>query len=110
MRSEARRTVEAMTSVEIPRDPDMLFASGPAERPGVRRHCAAAAAGVDFEIDTVLTVLNAEQQMVARARYVEDLRVSDIAQDLSVSLPAISQRLKTIHKVLRPIVAEAVAA
>jgi len=36
--------------------------------------------------------------------------MSDIAHALGVSVPAISQRLKTIHKILMPVLAEAVAA
>jgi RNA polymerase sigma factor (sigma-70 family) len=112
MRCEARRTVEHMSGHEIPRDPDVLHAPQPTDRPGVlrQRDLAVAESAPPFEFETVIAGLAPAQQTVARRRYAEDRTVADIAAGLGVSVPAVSQRLKTIHAALRPILVEAVAA
>jgi RNA polymerase sigma factor (sigma-70 family) len=111
MRSEARRTVGTMTAVEVSRDPAVFLEPTAPERPGVfwRRELPVEEP-VAFKIEDIIGVLTPTQQSVVRDRYVHDRSMADIADDLGVSLPAISQRLKTIHKALRPLVVEAVAA
>jgi RNA polymerase sigma factor (sigma-70 family) len=111
MRSEARRAVDAMTSEDIARDPDLLLLPAPEERPGVLRQRDLPdqpARPMDF--DAIVSVLSVEQQSVARDRYVAGRTVADIAAGLGISAPAVSQRLSTIHNVLRSVVLEAVAA
>jgi DNA-directed RNA polymerase specialized sigma subunit len=65
---------------------------------------------VAFRIEDIIRVLAPAQQSVLRDRYVHDRSLADIVGYLGVSLSAISQPLKTIHKTLRPILVEAVAA
>jgi RNA polymerase sigma factor (sigma-70 family) len=112
MKSEARRTVDTMTSVEVSRDPGVLLEPTASERrPGViRQRELPVEETVAFKIEDIIGVLAPTQQSVVRDRYVHDRSVADIAGDLGVSPPAISQRLQTIHKALRPLLVEAVAA
>jgi RNA polymerase sigma factor (sigma-70 family) len=69
-----------------------------------------AAPDTTFEVVDLIEVLSAEQQAITKAHYVGDARLSDVAQDLGISVPAVSQRLATIHRALRPVVEEALAA
>ncbi len=62
------------------------------------------------EITDVFAVLTPDQRRVAIARYVGNDRMTEIATDLGTSPSAVSQRLRTIHRALRPILAAAVAA
>jgi RNA polymerase sigma factor (sigma-70 family) len=112
MKSEARRTVDTMSSVEVSRDPAVLLDPTASERrPGViRQRELPVEETAAFKIEDIIGVLALAQQSVVRDRYVHDRSMADIADDLGVSLPAISQRLKTIHKTLRPLLVEAVAA
>lgn len=63
-----------------------------------------------FEVVDLVSVLTPEQQAVTVAYYIDDLRLDDIAVVLNISKPAVSQRLNTIHRTLRPVVEMAVAA
>lgn len=98
MKSAARRAVAAMLTNEIPSDP--------AEMP----EPVAASAGLPFEFEQMISTLTAEQKAVVHDRYVDDLTVADIARGLGISVSAVSQRLKTIHAALRPLLTEEVAA
>lgn len=112
MRTEARRIVDAMTGSEVVQDPDILLLPPPAERPGVRRQrdLAVEPSRPPFDFDSVIEVLTIEQRLVASARYLDGYTVAEIAATLGVSVSAVSQRLKTVHKALRPVVLQAVAA
>lgn len=111
MKSEARRVVQYMAGVDIARDPEVFVEPSASDRPVVVRQCKVPAEDtVAFEFETVIEVLTIDQQSVVRGRYLHDLRVADIARDLGISVPAVSQRLKTIHSVLRPVLIEAMAA
>lgn len=63
-----------------------------------------------FEITDLIAALSPEQQAIMRARYVDDTLLSDVARDMGISPSAVSQRLATIHRALRPLVEEALAA
>lgn len=107
MRTEAVRTCAAMSAKapSLADDGHELPV-----RPGVRRQTWLAAEPKAFTIDSVSAMLNPTQATILSDRYVHDRELSEIARDLGVSVPAISQRLKTIHKVLMPVLAQAVAA
>jgi RNA polymerase sigma factor (sigma-70 family) len=107
MRTEAIRTVRAMAGAAPPSYEDALVRSG---RSRGRRHNWTEPEPQAFTLESVSTMLDPVQRAIVRDRYVHDRPVADIARDLGVSVPAISQRLKTIHKVLRPVALAAVAA
>lgn len=69
-----------------------------------------APANMAFEVIDLVKTLTPEQQAVTVAYYVADRRLDDLAIDLGISKPAVSQRLSTIHRALRPVVEEALAA
>lgn len=106
MRTEAVRTNMAMTS-KAPK-PDQDFPEH-SVRPGVRRQTWTAPESKAFTIESISAVLNPTQATILCDRYVHDREMSDIARELGVSVSAISQRLRTIHKVLMPVLAEAAA-
>jgi RNA polymerase sigma factor (sigma-70 family) len=111
MKGEARRAVESMRTVEIACDPNVLLKPPAPARPGViRQRNVQVDVQELFEFETVLDVLTAEQRDIVCDRYLGGRTVTDIARGLGISVPAVSQRLKTIHKVLRPAVLKAVAA
>jgi RNA polymerase sigma factor (sigma-70 family) len=70
---------------------------------------APATPDTNLEVYELLAILTPEQRRVAAARYVANDTVTEIARSLSVSVPAVSQRLATIHRALRPVVTAAVA-
>lgn len=107
MRTEAVRISVAMTSRAPKPGPDLPERS---VRPGVRRQTWAEPEPKAFTIEAISALLDPTQAAILRDRYVQDREMSDIARDQGVSVPAISQRLKTIHKILMPVLAEAVAA
>ena len=107
MRTEAVRTSVAMTSRAPRPDQDLPERS---VRPGARRQVWTAPEPKAFTIESISALLDPTQAAILRDRYLHDREMSDIARDLGVSVPAISQRLKTIHKILMPVLAEAVAA
>jgi RNA polymerase sigma factor (sigma-70 family) len=108
MRTEAVRTSMAMTGKPAPK-PD-LGASERSERRGGRRQTWTEPEPKAFTIESISALLDSSQAAILKARYVHDREMSYIARDLGVSVPAISQRLKTIHKILMPVLADAVAA
>lgn len=111
MKGEARRVVECMRTAEIACDPEVLLEPWASARPGViRQRDVRVDVQEIFEFETVIEVLTAEQRDIVRDRYLRDRTLTDIARRLGISVPAVSQRLKTIHKELRPAVLEAVAA
>lgn len=105
MRTEAVRTSIAMTDGVPKRNHEVPERS---ERPGVRRQPRTAPEPKPFTIESIATLLDPTQAEILNDRYLHDLAMSDIAQKLNVSVPAISQRLRTIHKNLMPLLAEAV--
>jgi RNA polymerase sigma factor (sigma-70 family) len=102
MRFAALRFVTASASSEVSVDPRDEFWLGPDLAPSTP--------STDGEVYDLLTVLTAEQRRVAVARYVANDTVTEIARSLNVSVPAVSQRLNTIHRALRPMITAAVAA
>jgi RNA polymerase sigma factor (sigma-70 family) len=108
MRTEAVRTVKAMAGErQAPSGDDWPVQN---ERPHARRHSWIAPEPKAFTIESASSVLDPTQRMIMWKRYVEDRPVADIARELEVSVPAVSQRLKTIHKKLRPRLVATVAA
>ncbi len=107
MRTEAIRTVRALAGAASISHEDALVRS---ERSRGRRHNWSQPEPQAFTVESVSTILDPMQRAIVRDRYIHDRPVADIARDLGVSVPAISQRLKTIHKVLRPIALAALAA
>lgn len=107
MRTEAIRTSMSMAAKVSTAVADQPQRS---ERPGTRRQAWSAPEPKAFTIESVSALLDPAQAAILRSRYVHDREMSDIARDLGVSVSAISQRLKTIHKILIPVLAEAVAA
>jgi RNA polymerase sigma factor (sigma-70 family) len=104
MRGEALRVVERMAL------PAHVTITDPTEFTEYNQCAVYEAVTAPFSFDAVMAALSHEQAAVAHARYVGGERLTDIAQALGVSVAAVSQRLKTIHKILRPVVLEAVAA
>jgi len=102
MKGAALRAIVAMHSDELSMDPQKSDWQREAPRE--------TAAQTDVELIDLISVLRPEQQMIVRSYYVEDARLADIAADLGVSVPAVSQRLATIHRALRPTVEGALAA
>lgn len=107
MRTEAVRTCLAMAPKAPPTNPDF---PEPNVRRVVRRQMPTTAEPKAFTIESISALLSATQAQIFRDRYVDDLELSEIARDLGVSVPAVSQRLKTIHKLLMPVLVKAVAA
>jgi RNA polymerase sigma factor (sigma-70 family) len=107
MRTEAVRTSIAMTGNAPKPNNDVPERS---ERSGARRATRTAPEPKPFTIESICTLLDPTQAAILSDRYLHDREMSDIARDLGVSVPAISQRLKTIHKILTPVLAEAMAA
>ena len=107
MRTEAVRASIAMTG-NAPKPnwdvPERI------ERSGARRATRTAPEPKAFTIESICILLDPTQAAILSDRYLHDREMSDIARDRGVSVPAISQRLKTIHKILKPVLAEAVAA
>jgi RNA polymerase sigma factor (sigma-70 family) len=102
MKGAAIRLVATMRSDEITTDPqEPGWTDEPPEDVPVH---------TTVEVVDLIGVLKPEQQAVAVAYYVMDLRLNDIAASLGISKPAVSQRLSTIRRALRPVVAEALAA
>jgi RNA polymerase sigma factor (sigma-70 family) len=107
MRTEAVRISMAMTSNGPEPNQDVPERT---VRPAVRRQTWTAPEPKAFTIESISCLLDPTQAAILSDRYVHDREMSDIARELGVSVPAISQRLKTIHKVLIPVLAKAVAA
>ena len=102
MRGAALRTVLAMQGKERCVDPQEYVWPDMASRD--------AAPDTTFEVIDLIAVLSPEQQAITKAHYVDDARLSDVARDMGISVPAVSQRLATIHRTLRTVVEEALAA
>lgn len=102
MRGAAYRFVTGVSRPDVTVDPHDEFWSSPAE--------SYTTVTTVVEILDVFSVLTAEQRRVAVARYVANDTVTEIARSLNVSVPAVSQRLNTIHRALRPVITAAVAA
>ena len=107
MRTEAVRTCLSMSARALPSSDDD---HAPSTRPITRRQTWIAAEPQAFTIESVAALLDPTQSGILTERYVEDRQLAEIARDLGVSVPAVSQRLKTIHKLLMPVLTEAVAA
>lgn len=102
MKGAARRLVSSMPLGDLTLDPqNALWLEIPA---------TVEALGGATEVIDITRGLKPEQQAIAVAYYVDGLRLSDIAARLGISKPAVSQRLSTISRILRPIVEEALAA
>lgn len=102
MRGAALRTVLAMQGKERCVDPQEYVWPDMASRD--------AASDTTFEVIDLLAVLSPEQQAITKAHYVDDARLSDVARDMGISVPAVSQRLATVNRALRTVVEEALAA
>lgn len=107
MRGEAVRTCVAMAGKAPKADLDTPTRS---ERSGAHRKTWTTPEPKAFTIESVSALLDPTQATILSDRYVHDREMADIARDLGVSVPAISQRLKTIHKILTPALVKAVAA
>jgi DNA-directed RNA polymerase specialized sigma subunit len=107
MRTEAVRTSMAMTSNGRLPFRDLGERS---MRPGVRRPVRTPLEPKAFTIESISPCLDPVQAAILSDRYVRDRELSEIARELGVSVPAISQRLKTIHRILMPVLAEVMAA
>ncbi|MDQ6525536.1 sigma factor-like helix-turn-helix DNA-binding protein [Nocardioides sp. LHD-245] len=107
MRTEAVRTCAAMAG-KTSSSPEGVRERS--VRPGARRQGWAGVEPKAFTIESISALLDPTQARILTDRYLHDREMSDIARDLGVSVPAISQRLKTIHKVLLPALVKAVAA
>lgn len=90
MHGEARRAIERCRIQDVLPGPELL--PEPVEPPTT----PAVAAGL------VMAVLSESQRQLVVGRYVEDRTMRDLATQAGTSVAAISQRLKTIHGVLRP--------
>jgi RNA polymerase sigma factor (sigma-70 family) len=90
MRGEARRAVERCRNQDVLPGPDLL--PEPFQLPTT----PAGEAGL------ALAVLSEAQQQLVVGRYVEDRTMRDLAREAGTSVAAVSQRLKTIHRVLQP--------
>jgi len=101
MRGAALRYVTSGRS-EVAVDPHDEFWTG--------SDVAPAMPGTDVEVHELVAILTPEQQRLTVARYIANDTVTEIARSLNVSVPAVSQRLATIHRALRPVVTAAVAA
>lgn len=98
MRGAALRFVVSSTSREVAVDPqDELWA-------------IPVTTATPTEVTDLFGVLTRDQRRVAIARYLGNALVAEIATDLGTSPSAVSQRLSTIHRALRPIMVAAVAA
>jgi RNA polymerase sigma factor (sigma-70 family) len=102
MKGAALRTLIGMQNEEFCVDPQGYAWPERAPRDAAR--------DTIFEITDLIAVLSAEQQAVTKAHYIDDARLSDIASDLGISVSAVSQRLATVHRALRLVVEEALAA
>jgi RNA polymerase sigma factor (sigma-70 family) len=102
MKGAALRTVLSMRNEEFCFDPQGYVL--PEVTPGD------SAPDTTFEIIDLIASLSPDQQAIMRARYVDDALLGDVARDLGISPSAVSQRLATIHRALRPLVEEALAA
>lgn len=107
MRTEAVRTCTAMAGKAAAAQEGLRERS---VRPGARRQVWSGAEPKSFTIESVSALLDPTQASILTERYLHDREMSDIARDLRVSVPAVSQRLKTIHKILMPVLVKAVAA
>src|SRR5262249_49703131 len=87
---------------EVVVDPHDEFWTGPDVAP--------TALNTDVEIHDLIRALDADQRRLTAARYIANDTVTEIARGLNVSVPAVSQRLSTIHRALRPVITAAVAA
>ncbi len=90
MRGEARRAIERCRIQDLPVSPDMLpepaqQAEAPADRTAV-----------------IVAALSEPQRKLVVGRYVEDRTMRDLATEAGTSVAAVSQRLKTIHRILEP--------
>jgi RNA polymerase sigma factor (sigma-70 family) len=102
MKGSALRCITTMESPDIVTDPqDVDWAESPIQ--GTQPDST-------FQVQDVIWALKSEQQAVTLAYYVHDLRLDDIADRLGISKSAVSQRLRTIHRALQPVVQEALAA
>jgi RNA polymerase sigma factor (sigma-70 family) len=102
MRGAALRTVLAAQSEDRCFDPQEYDWPDPAP--------SDAAPDTTAEVIDLIAVLSPEQQAITKAHYVDDARLSDVARDMGISVSAVSQRLATIHRALRSVVEEALAA
>lgn len=102
MYGSALRQLKAMQSSDTCVDP-LDFAWADTAPPNT-------AADTTVEVVDLISVLTPEQQAVTVAYYIDDFRLEDIAVVLNISKSAVSQRLNTIHRALRPVVEMAVAA
>jgi RNA polymerase sigma factor (sigma-70 family) len=98
MKGEARRCARAASSSEIPMSDEFL------DRPAAQE----ADSGVD--LDSAFRVLSQDQRSIAFAHFVEDQPLTQIALVRGVSVSAVSQRLATVRRTLRSVIAEQIAA
>ncbi|PKQ30560.1 MAG: hypothetical protein CVT62_13190 [Actinobacteria bacterium HGW-Actinobacteria-2] len=101
MKGAALRTLMAMQAPESAVDP-MTYAWPDQPRD--------AATNSTFELVDLMKVMTSEQQDVARAHYLADLSFTEIAVQLNISKPAVTQRFATIHRALRTVMEGARAA
>lgn len=62
------------------------------------------------EVIDLVGVLTVEQRRLTIAHYVEGMLLTEIADALHVSRSAVTQRLRTVHRTLRPLMVEVLAA
>jgi RNA polymerase sigma factor (sigma-70 family) len=94
---------EAFRALERTSTPDLL--------PGDEAFPEPPAAPAEPDLpDLPLHILTVDQRYLLRCYYWEDQTYAEIARCHGVSLSAVRQRMMTTHKVLRPLLVEAVAA
>lgn len=102
MKGAAIREVASLQGPEIAKDPT--------ERAWLEQRDREAVADNTFEVIDLMNVLSPEQQRVAKAHYLDGVAFSEIAAQLHISRPAVTQRFAVIHRALRTAVEGALAA
>jgi RNA polymerase sigma factor (sigma-70 family) len=102
MKGEALRTIKSMQIQETVVDPTAY--AWPDQPP------RDAAPNTNFEVLDLMAALTPEQQTIAEAHYIGDVSFKDIAAQLGISRPAVTQRFTIIHRNLRTVVEGALAA
>lgn len=102
MRGEARRALAATWTREAYVDP--------ADYETLISPSATHTLNTTAEVTDLIVGLQPQQQAIVKAIYISDAGLGDIASALGISKPAVSQRLSTIYRNLRPVAVLAVAA
>lgn len=102
MKGAALREVTSLQTPEIANDPT--------ERAWLDQRDRDAIVDNSFEVTDLMNVLSPEQQKVAKAYYFGGVAFKEIAVQMHISKPAVTQRFAVIHRALRTAVEGALAA